>query len=195
MLVLRRTKLCRCAFTDTSIIYSSGWTQRFPARTKLNFGGQSKFPETLSRFACWISNRPPHPAGDFYEPILCIPCVDAVGHRLTVQRPFRRRPIREKVMVELKPLKFATLQFACGSAARSGRPGQSGADLSNNILCFENTDQAASLFNLERPGYIYSRIANPTVAVWRSVWRPLKVVSGPLARRRAMPRCIWLSPP
>ncbi len=30
---------------------------------------------------------------------------------------------------------------------------------------FEDTDQAASLFNLERPGYVYSRISNPTVAV------------------------------
>jgi O-acetylhomoserine (thiol)-lyase len=30
---------------------------------------------------------------------------------------------------------------------------------------FRDTDHAASLFDLERPGYIYSRIANPTVAV------------------------------
>jgi O-acetylhomoserine (thiol)-lyase len=30
---------------------------------------------------------------------------------------------------------------------------------------FDSTDQAASLFNLERPGYVYSRISNPTVAV------------------------------
>ncbi len=30
---------------------------------------------------------------------------------------------------------------------------------------FDDTDQAASLFNLERPGHVYSRISNPTVAV------------------------------
>jgi O-acetylhomoserine (thiol)-lyase len=30
---------------------------------------------------------------------------------------------------------------------------------------FADTDQAAALFNLERPGHIYSRISNPTVAV------------------------------
>jgi O-acetylhomoserine (thiol)-lyase len=30
---------------------------------------------------------------------------------------------------------------------------------------FDDTEQAAALFNLERPGYIYSRISNPTVAV------------------------------
>jgi len=30
---------------------------------------------------------------------------------------------------------------------------------------FDDTDHAASLFNLERPGYVYSRISNPTTAV------------------------------
>lgn len=30
---------------------------------------------------------------------------------------------------------------------------------------FEDADQAAALFNLERPGYVYSRISNPTTAV------------------------------
>ena len=30
---------------------------------------------------------------------------------------------------------------------------------------FDDTEQAASLFNLERAGHIYSRISNPTVAV------------------------------
>ncbi|PUE07671.1 O-acetylhomoserine aminocarboxypropyltransferase [Limnohabitans sp. T6-20] len=30
---------------------------------------------------------------------------------------------------------------------------------------FESTDQAAALFNLERPGHVYSRISNPTNAV------------------------------
>jgi O-acetylhomoserine (thiol)-lyase len=30
---------------------------------------------------------------------------------------------------------------------------------------FDDTDQAAALFNLERPGHVYSRISNPTVAV------------------------------
>ncbi len=30
---------------------------------------------------------------------------------------------------------------------------------------FDDTEHAAALFNLERPGYVYSRISNPTVAV------------------------------
>ena len=53
---------------------------------------------------------------------------------------------------------------------------------------FENVDQAASLFNLERAGHIYSRISNPTVAFSRSGWPPS------MAARRwpplpAMPLC------
>ena len=31
---------------------------------------------------------------------------------------------------------------------------------------FESSDQAASLFNLERAGHVYSRISNPTNAVF-----------------------------
>ena len=31
---------------------------------------------------------------------------------------------------------------------------------------FQDADHAAALFNLEQPGYIYSRIGNPTVAVF-----------------------------
>ena len=31
---------------------------------------------------------------------------------------------------------------------------------------FESSDHAASLFNLERPGHVYSRISNPTNAVF-----------------------------
>lgn len=33
-------------------------------------------------------------------------------------------------------------------------------------FCFESTDEAAALFNLDTPGHIYSRISNPTVAVF-----------------------------
>lgn len=33
-------------------------------------------------------------------------------------------------------------------------------------FCFENSDEAAALFNLDTPGHIYSRISNPTVSVF-----------------------------
>ena len=35
----------------------------------------------------------------------------------------------------------------------------------NTAYVFHDTDHAASLFNLQEPGFIYSRISNPTVAV------------------------------
>ena len=33
-------------------------------------------------------------------------------------------------------------------------------------FCFADSDSAAALFNLEQPGHVYSRISNPTVAVF-----------------------------
>ena len=36
----------------------------------------------------------------------------------------------------------------------------------NNAYQFKNTDHAADLFALREPGYIYSRIHNPTVSVF-----------------------------
>src|SRR5690606_25383516 len=36
----------------------------------------------------------------------------------------------------------------------------------SSSFVFEDSDQAASLFNLELPGHIYSRISNPTVAAF-----------------------------
>ena len=43
---------------------------------------------------------------------------------------------------------------------------------------FRDTEHAASLFNMERAGHVYSRISNPTVAVLRGAHR------GPRRRRR-----------
>ena len=36
---------------------------------------------------------------------------------------------------------------------------------------FQDSDHAASLFNLETPGHIYTRISNPAVAVFYWAWR------------------------
>lgn len=68
-------------------------------------------------------------------------------------------------MVEPKPLKFATLSLHAGQQPDPTTGARAVPIYQTTSYVFENTDQAASLFNLERPGYIYSRIANPTVAV------------------------------
>ena len=36
----------------------------------------------------------------------------------------------------------------------------------NNAYQFKNTEHAANLFGLKEPGYIYTRITNPTTAVF-----------------------------
>ena len=52
---------------------------------------------------------------------------------------------------------------------------------------FEDVDQAASLFNLQSYGYIYSRLTNPTVAALEERMATLEAGAAPSAARRAMP--------
>jgi len=54
---------------------------------------------------------------------------------------------------------------------------------------FRDTEHAASLFNMERAGHVYSRISNPTVAVLDSAWRRSKAVSARSPPPPARPRC------
>lgn len=69
-------------------------------------------------------------------------------------------------MVEPDRLGFETLAVQAG-VERDPRTGASNVPiyLSSSFI-FEDTDEAASLFNLEIPGHIYSRISNPTVAAF-----------------------------
>src|SRR5437868_11151790 len=46
---------------------------------------------------------------------------------------------------------------------------------------FEDTDHAAALFNLQRFGHIYSRISNPTTAVFEERMASLERGAGALA--------------
>ena len=46
---------------------------------------------------------------------------------------------------------------------------------------FQDTDHAASLYNLESPGHIYSRISNPTVAVFEERMAALEGGVGAIA--------------
>src|SRR5579859_4100482 len=66
-------------------------------------------------------------------------------------------------MADAKYLDFAPLALLAGQ-----RPGPTAGARAVPIChatTFLDGDHAASLFNLEQPGYIYSRIGNPTVAV------------------------------
>ena len=64
-----------------------------------------------------------------------------------------------------KPPGFDTLSLHAGQHPDPVHRARAVPIYQTTSYVFEDTDQAASLFNLERPGYVYSRISNPTVAV------------------------------
>ena len=68
-------------------------------------------------------------------------------------------------MVEAKYLKFDTLSLHAGQHADPEFGARAVPIYQTTSYLFPDTEYAASLFNLERAGHIYSRISNPTVAV------------------------------
>ncbi len=68
-------------------------------------------------------------------------------------------------MAEAKFLKFDTLSLHAGQRPDPATGARAVPIYQTTSYVFDDTDHAASLFNLERAGHIYSRISNPTVAV------------------------------
>jgi O-acetylhomoserine (thiol)-lyase len=68
-------------------------------------------------------------------------------------------------MVEPKFLKFDTLSLHAGQQPDPLTGARAVPIYQTTSYVFPDVDHAAALFNLERPGHIYSRISNPTVAV------------------------------
>jgi O-acetylhomoserine (thiol)-lyase len=68
-------------------------------------------------------------------------------------------------MADAKLPKFATLALHAGHKPDPLTGARAVPIYQSTSFVFRDSDHAASLFNLEEPGYIYSRIANPTVAV------------------------------
>ncbi len=64
-----------------------------------------------------------------------------------------------------KFLKFDTAALHAGQLPDSATGARAVPIYQTTSYVFEDSDHAASLFNLERPGHIYTRISNPTVAV------------------------------
>jgi O-acetylhomoserine (thiol)-lyase len=62
-------------------------------------------------------------------------------------------------------LKFSTLALHAGQQPDPATGARAVPIYQTTSFVFDDTDQAAALFNLERAGHIYSRISNPTVAV------------------------------
>ena len=70
------------------------------------------------------------------------------------------------MMVEAKFLKFDTLSLHAGQHPDPINGARAAPIYQTTSYVFPDVDHAASLFNLERAGHIYSRISNPTVAVF-----------------------------
>jgi O-acetylhomoserine (thiol)-lyase len=68
-------------------------------------------------------------------------------------------------MVRPSFLSFDTLSLHAGQQPDPATGARAVPIYQTTSYVFDSTDHAAALFNLERPGYIYSRIGNPTVAV------------------------------
>jgi O-acetylhomoserine (thiol)-lyase len=68
-------------------------------------------------------------------------------------------------MVDASFFKFATLSLHGGQRPDPATGARAVPIYQTTSFVFQDSDHAASLFNLEQPGYIYSRIGNPTVAV------------------------------
>jgi O-acetylhomoserine (thiol)-lyase len=74
-------------------------------------------------------------------------------------------PSTRPAMPDAKYLDFATLALHAGQRPDPATGARAVPIYQTTSFVFQDSDQAASLFNLEQPGYIYSRIGNPTVAV------------------------------
>lgn len=68
-------------------------------------------------------------------------------------------------MVDAKFLKFDTLSLHAGQQPDPVTGARAVPIYQTSSFVFQDTEHAASLFNLERSGHIYSRISNPTVSV------------------------------
>lgn len=68
-------------------------------------------------------------------------------------------------MVEPDFLHFDTLSLHAGQRSDPATGARAVPIYQTTSFTFDSVDHAASLFNLEIPGHIYSRISNPTVAV------------------------------
>lgn len=68
-------------------------------------------------------------------------------------------------MADPKGFRFDTLGLHAGQRPNPSTGARAVPIYQTTSYVFESVDQATELFNLERPGHIYSRISNPTVAV------------------------------
>jgi O-acetylhomoserine (thiol)-lyase len=75
-------------------------------------------------------------------------------------------PSPEIAMADPRPLNFDTLSLHAGQQPDPVTGARATPIYMTTSFVFRDTDHAASLFNMERAGHVYSRISNPTNAVF-----------------------------
>jgi O-acetylhomoserine (thiol)-lyase len=68
-------------------------------------------------------------------------------------------------MTQPRPPAFDTLALHAGQPPDPATGARAVPIYASASFCFEDSEHAASLFNMERAGHVYSRISNPTCAV------------------------------
>src|SRR5262245_66063695 len=89
--------------------------------------------------------------------------------------------MRSSIMPDAKFLKFDTLALHAGQQPDPVTGARAVPIYQTTSYVFRDVEHAASLFNLEVGGHIYSRISNPTVAVFEERVAALEEGSGALA--------------
>jgi len=84
-------------------------------------------------------------------------------------------------MIDPKHLKFSTLSLHAGQHPDPVTGARATPIYQSTSYVFPDVEYAASLFNLERAGHIYSRISNPTVAVFEERMAALEGGVGAIA--------------
>jgi O-acetylhomoserine (thiol)-lyase len=76
---------------------------------------------------------------------------------------------------------FDTLALHAGQAPDAATGSRAVPIYATTSFCFDDSEHAASLFNMERAGHVYSRISNPTVAVFEERMAALERGVGAIA--------------
>ena len=76
---------------------------------------------------------------------------------------------------------FDTLALHAGQAPDPATGSRAVPIYASTSFCFDDSDHAAALFNMERAGHVYSRISNPTVAVFEERMAALERSVGAIA--------------
>ncbi len=84
-------------------------------------------------------------------------------------------------MTDFKPAELDTLALHAGAQPDPSTGARAVPIYQTVSYCFPDSDYAAALFNMERPGHVYSRISNPTTAVLEERMAALEAGVGAIA--------------